>query len=443
MRRWLDGLQELRRYPSAIGGLAIIFFLIFLALYTVITIPYSEALDKWRGGEAWRMHPVNASPVWVDRLTGGDKPRTQIISSADVRPQEASFDGGRQLRIPLAFDYDSGEFPSEINLYLHTEGSDREAFVRLNWHTPDGQTIPLGGQRVARDDRVSISQNRALEGRLGMVPHVGLLAGDSDPQAPEVQKGQYRLTVDAILFGEDASLDADLVVYGRVHGIAGTDFQRRDLMVALLWGTPVALAFGLLAAVGTTITTLIIAATGVWFGGWVDALIQRLTEVNIILPLLPILVMVGTLYSTSIWLMLGVVILLGIFSAGIKTYRAMLLPIREAPYIEAARAYGAGNTRIIMRYMIPRILPVLIPTFVTLIPTFVFLEASLAVLGLGDPELPTWGKVLNDAQEQSALYNGFYYWVISPAILLMLTGLGFAMLGFALDRVFNPRLRTQ
>jgi peptide/nickel transport system permease protein len=92
--------------------------------------------------------------------------------------------------------------------------------------------------------------------------------------------------------------------------------------------------------------------------------------------------------------------------------------------------------------MIPRILPVLIPTFVTLIPSFVFLEASLAVLGLGDPVLPTWGKVLNDAQAQSALYQGYYYWMLGPAVLLMLTGLGFAMLGFALDRVFNPRLRT-
>jgi peptide/nickel transport system permease protein len=92
--------------------------------------------------------------------------------------------------------------------------------------------------------------------------------------------------------------------------------------------------------------------------------------------------------------------------------------------------------------MIPRILPVLIPTFVTLIPTFVFLEASLALLGLGDPVLPTWGKILNDAQGQSALYHGYYYWVVAPAILLMLTGLGFAMLGFALDRIFNPRLRT-
>ncbi len=443
MRRWLDGLRELRQYPSAIGGMVLIAFLVALSIYTVIAIPYNQALDLWRGGEEWSKHPVNAGPVWADRLLGGSKPETIVVRGEDASVQEAEFDGGRQVRIPLSFDYPYGDFPSEINLFLNTRDADGEAFVRLSWRTPDGETIPLGGRRVAQDDRVSISQNRALEGRLGAAPHVALFTDDPTAEEPAARTGEYRLVVDAILFGDDASLEADLAVYGRVHGIAGTDHQRRDLMVALMWGTPVALAFGLLAAVGTTVTTLIIAATGVWFGGLVDATIQRLTEVNIILPLLPILVMVGTLYSTSIWLMLGVVIALGIFSAGIKMYRAMLLPIRQAPYIEAARAYGASNTRIIMRYMIPRILPVLIPTFVTLIPTYVFLEASLAVLGLGDPLLPTWGKVLNDAQVQSALYNGFYYWVVSPALLLMVTGLGFAMLGFALDRVFNPRLRTQ
>jgi peptide/nickel transport system permease protein len=84
---------------------------------------------------------------------------------------------------------------------------------------------------------------------------------------------------------------------------------------------------------------------------------------------------------------------------------------------------------------------VLVPGFVTLIPAFVFLEASLAILGLSDPVLPTWGKVLNDAHQNGALYKGYYYWVLAPAILLMLTGLGFAMVGFTLDRIFNPRLR--
>ena len=97
--------------------------------------------------------------------------------------------------------------------------------------------------------------------------------------------------------------------------------------------------------------------------------------------------------------------------------------------------------RIVFRYLIPRILPLIIPTLIILIPSFVFLEASLAVLGLGDPVLPTWGKIIQDAFSQGALFNGFYYWILEPAGLLMIAGLGFALVGFALDRIFNPRLR--
>ncbi len=97
--------------------------------------------------------------------------------------------------------------------------------------------------------------------------------------------------------------------------------------------------------------------------------------------------------------------------------------------------------RIVFRYLIPRILPLVIPDLIALIPTFVFLEAALAVLGLGDPVLPTWGKVIQDAFSQGALFNGFYYWILEPAVLLMIAGFGFALVGFALDRIFNPRLR--
>jgi peptide/nickel transport system permease protein len=91
--------------------------------------------------------------------------------------------------------------------------------------------------------------------------------------------------------------------------------------------------------------------------------------------------------------------------------------------------------------MIPRMIPLLIPGVVSSVPAFVFLEATLAVLGLGDPVLPTWGRLINDASVNGALYKGLYYWIMAPAILLMVSGLGFAMLGFALDRIFNPKLR--
>ena len=117
------------------------------------------------------------------------------------------------------------------------------------------------------------------------------------------------------------------------------------------------------------------------------------------------------------------------------------MQVKESMYIEAAKAYGASGLRIVFLYLIPRMIPLLIPGLVSSVPAFVFLEASLAVLGLGDPVLPTWVKIIQDANANGALYLGYYYWILEPATLLMITGLGFAMLGFALDRVFNPKLR--
>ena len=428
-------------------GLVIITALIALSIYTVIAIPYSEGMRLWRGGEdIWIENPRNARPSWVNFFLKERLPQTIIVDTQPGATEVGQpLSGGlRAVEMTLAFDYPYDAFPSEINLFLKAKFKENRPYVSFFWLTPDGQRIPLGERSVRPSERYSISLDRHLAQRLGRrPPEIGLFTKPNATVENSVPlKGRYQLQIEGFFFEEGSNLEAKLVVYGQVYGLAGTDHRRRDLMVALLWGTPVALAFGFLAAVGSTLTTLLIAAIGVWFGRWVDAVIQRITEVNAILPVLPILIMIGIFYSRSLWVMLGAIILLSIFSLGIKTYRSILLQVKESPYIEAARTYGTGNFRIIFRYMIPRIIPVLIPQFVTLIPSFVFLEAGLAVLGLGDPVLPTWGKVVNDAYANGALYKGYYYWVLAPSVLLMLTGFGFALVGFALDRVFNPRLRT-
>ena len=198
----------------------------------------------------------------------------------------------------------------------------------------------------------------------------------------------------------------EFVSHGQVFGWAGTDHARRDLVLPLLWGVPVALAFGLIASMGTSILTMIIAAVGAWYTGWVDELIQRITEVNLVLPFYALLIMIGTFYSRSIWVILGATIILSIFTGSIKAYRAIFIQVKESMYIEAAKAYGASSPRIIFLYLIPRMIPLLIPSLVQSVPAFVFLEASLAVIGLGDPVLPTWGKIIQDANSNGALYKG-------------------------------------
>jgi peptide/nickel transport system permease protein len=444
MSRFKSIWRDLSEYPSAIVGLAIIAFLIGISIYAIIAIPYNQALRLWRGGDVvWRDSPRNARPEWVNLFTRGTLPKTIALSSQAGQAEKSVqvLNDTKDVAITFTFDYPYDGFPQEINVFFTAEYERRQPHVSMTWHTPDGRDIRIGDLSLRRVESFRFAQETRLVRRLrGELPQVGLFA-DPDSDAPVSLKGQYQFQIDGLVFEDEGDIEATLVIYGQVHGLGGTDHRRRDLMVALLWGTPIALAFGLLAALGTSITTMVIAAVGVWFGGLIDAVIQRVTEVNLILPLLPILIMVGVFWSRSIWAILSVVIVLGIFSASIKQFRAIFLQVKEAPYIEAARAYGAGHARIIFNYMLPRIVPVLVPQLVVLVPSFVFLEASLAVLGLGDPVLPTWGKVIDDANRGGALYNQQYYWVLQPAALLMLTGFGFSMVGYALDRVFNPRLR--
>lgn len=438
-------LRELRDYPTALASLVLITFLVALSIYTIATIPYEEAKRLWRGGEEiWYTNPRQAGPEWLNWFSQEKQPISFSLKSdsAGVEKTVTTDDqGSAETVITYSFDYRYDRFPQEMMIYFTTAYADKQPYADAVWVTPDGRNIRLSNFALLNRQTYRVSQDKKLERLLRNQPAMQGLFRDPQIEAPVPLKGTYQLIITAYTFEKDSTVDAELVMHGTLAGWAGTDHLRRDLGIAILWGTPIALAFGLLAALGTTIITMVIAAVGAWYRGWLDELIQRITEINLVLPFLPLLLMIGTFYSRRIWVILGATILLSIFSGAIKTNRAIFLQIKESPYIEAARVYNASDWRIILRYLTPRLIPTLVPQLVTLIPSYVFIEASLAVLGLGDPELPTWGKVINDAFVNSAPYQGLYYWMLEPAVMLIITGLAFAMLGFALDRIFNPRLR--
>jgi peptide/nickel transport system permease protein len=132
-------------------------------------------------------------------------------------------------------------------------------------------------------------------------------------------------------------------------------------------------------------------------------------------------------------------VVLNIFGSPLKSFRAAFLQVRESPYVESAQAYGASTGRIITRYLIPRIIPVLIPQLVALTPGYVFLEATLGLFNINSV-YPTWGKVIHDALRHGFSW-GSRYWVLEPIALVLLTGFAFAMIGFALDQILNPKLK--
>jgi peptide/nickel transport system permease protein len=435
--------QQLLYYPSALLGLLVVFLLVFTAVYAMIKIPYQEAIRLWRGGEdVWYQNPKFAPPAWINYFSSKKYAESFAVRTSDgtmTKEVTPGKEGTATILASYTFDFASDYYPQDMILYLTSKYTEKQPFISAEWLTPDGRKIRIANLAISQKQTYRFSQDEKLKVRLHTEDVIQQLF--SDPETDKLIKGKYQLLITGTTFEPDSNVDVQFVLHGQVYGLAGTDQARRDLVVPLLWGAPVALAFGLIASLGTSVLTMVIAALGTWYGGWVDELIQRITEINLVLPFLSILIMIGTFYSRSIWVILGATIALSIFTGAIKSYRSIFVQVKESMYIEAARAYGASSPRIVFLYLIPRMIPLLIPGLVSSVPAFVFLEASLAVLGLGDPVLPTWGKIIQDANSNGALYRGYYYWILEPATLLMITGLGFAMLGFALDRIFNPKLR--
>jgi len=441
--------KELLRYPSAIVGIVLILVLVGVAVYTLFALPYNETIALWRASEeSWKYNPRNAAPAWLNIFNSKKQPLSFLMNT-ETNPEalfvEERDDGTKNIIYTYTFDYEADDFPQDLVFFFTATYSDRNPFATIMLTTPDGREIRVADVGVDTATTYRVSQDQRLIKKYNTTSPQEVLLADPNITGEDLVplKGTYTMVIDILTSETDSEISVELCLHGTLAGPFGTDHLRRDLTIALLWGTPVALSFGLLASVGTSILTMGFAAAGAWYGGWIDELINRITEINLVLPFLNILIMIGTFYSKSVWTILGATIILSIFTAAIKTYRAIFLQVKESGYVEAAKAYGAGNLRIIIQYMIPRIIPLLLPTLVIGVPAFVFLEASLAVLGLGDPVLPTWGKIIQNANQNAALYNGWYYWILEPAVLLMLTGLAFSMLGYSLDRVFNPRLRGQ
>ena len=467
-------LKELLTYKSGTLGVVILVFLVALSIYTVVAIPYDKAIKLWRGEEeVWIENPRNAQPIWVkywEYLRGRNLPETIKRDTSDskqygVYKSLRAIPGTnlKRLYIEFSFKYEYDDFPSEINIFFSSKFNESAPILRIIWEKPGRNKIELL-DFIPRDkyDRLylSIEHNvlKALHSyvkeklyALGKNPEVplsvekALFAVEDESMSSSLTvkplKGTYKLIIEGLLFGKDSNVDARLIIYGKVYGMCGTDHLRRDLTIAMLWGLPIALSFGLIASLTITFLQLIIATISGYYGGWIDALIQRLTELYMILPFLPFLIMIAAFYKLDIWVILAAIIILNIFGGGIKSTRALVMQIKEYPYIEAAKAYGASSKRIVLLYIIPKILPPVIPGLIGAVPGYVFLEAALSLLGLGDPFLPTWGKVINDSYRWGALYKGYYYWVLQPSFMLILTAFAFAFIGFALDKIVNPKLR--
>ena len=226
----------------------------------------------------------------------------------------------------------------------------------------------------------------------------------------------------------------------------GTDIRGYDILARTIYGSRVSLLVGLVATVVSMgLGTMIGLFSGYW-GGWRDEVLMRVTDVFLVLPWLVLMIVLATLLpggpSVS-----KVVFVIGItgWSATTRMVRAQVMSLKERSFVERAQAAGAGDSYIVRKHIFPNVFPLVFANSIITVALSILSESTLSFIRLGpDPtRVVTWGNMLEDASNGQAILNGLYLWILVPGLCIVLVVLAFTFIGYALDEIFNPKLRRR
>lgn len=222
--------------------------------------------------------------------------------------------------------------------------------------------------------------------------------------------------------------------------LLGTDIPGRDILSQLIYGARTSFVVAVVGASLALLGGIFLGVLPALLGGKADTLSNRATVFLLALPGLPLLVLISALAGPSETAIIIVVATSGI-APNARILRSQALALRDAGFISAARGFGAGRLYVLRRHLVPGMGPLLIVRWVEWASTAVALEAALTFLGLGNPSTASWGLMINRATAQQSIYFSpmWPWWALPPGFAVLLTILGFAFVGIALEPAFNPR----
>jgi len=219
----------------------------------------------------------------------------------------------------------------------------------------------------------------------------------------------------------------------------GTDDLGRDIYSNVIYGGRTSLFVGLSSVIAAVTVGVLIGAFAGYHRGGLGDLLMRMTDMFLVIPRFLLALVIVAMFGQTI---LNIVLAISItgWPGAARLVRAEFLSIRERPFVEAARAMGLPDRPIIFGEILPNAIPIIIPYSVLEVGTSILIEAGLSFLGVGDPNVPSWGLMLNNAQQ----YLTTAWWIaLFPGLMLSLTVLGLNLLGDALNEYLNPRMRKR
>lgn len=221
----------------------------------------------------------------------------------------------------------------------------------------------------------------------------------------------------------------------------GTTGQGQDVLSQFLYGGQNTLWIAFTIAVLTTLLALIVALTSAYFRGWVDDVLTLVTNVFLVIPSLPLIVVLAAFLTPGPATMIMVLTITG-WAFGARLFRSQALSLREREFIAAAEDVGERRWRIVAVELLPNMGSVVAAYFVNQVIFAITAQASLEFLGLGDGGQVTWGSMLFWAQNTSALIRGAWWTFVVPGMAIALTAFSLALINNAVDELGNPRLRA-
>ena len=280
------------------------------------------------------------------------------------------------------------------------------------------------------------------------------LVGSLNITGAAVTPGQYifggpshyayvlQMSLPAAFKGEFLIQKFNLQLLGNTWGVLGTDNAGQDIFSQFVYGSRLSLYVGLVATFIGIGLGLVIGLIAGYAGKLVDEGLMRFTDMMLVIPQLPLLIVLSFVLGPSLNTIVLILGFLG-WMGFARLVRSQVLTLRERPFIESAKASGAGAAYILARHIFPNIIALTYVSLALSVPGAIVSEAALSFLGLGDESKITWGRMLDLAHGAGSTSGLTWWWIIPPGIGIAVLSLSFILIGYSLDELFNPRLRRR